>query len=118
MFNVKNVGTAASTPSHATIECRTKSTNAPCMPNQHYVNVPPEANVSFPRGTMMTAPNRWKYPVPVLAANAELKFALGVWPTSSEATGLVFRLCADVDNAVLESSENDNCAEVHYVKPK
>jgi hypothetical protein len=118
MFSVRNAGGAASTPSHATVECRTKSTGAPCMPNQHYVNLPPEAGVAFPPGTMMTAPNRWKYPVPGLAPNEEHKFALGVWPTASEAAGLVFRLCADVDSGVIESNESNNCAEVLYVKPK
>jgi CARDB len=118
IFVVKNAGNAVSKPSVATIECRTQSTNSPCMPNQHYVNLPAEAMPAFPPGTMMTAPYRWKYPVPALASGGELKFVLGIWPTAAEAVGLKLRVCADVDSAVIESNETNNCAEIVYVKPK
>jgi hypothetical protein len=117
MFRVRNGGSAKAGASIVQIECRTQSSNAPCLPNEHYVNVPSQI-APPPSGMHMTAPHVWRVPVPELAAGAEKKFALGVWSTSSEAAGLKFRVCADVLSSVLESHESNNCGEFVYVKPK
>jgi CARDB len=117
MFRVRNGGSANAGASIVQVECRTQSSNAPCLPNQHYVNVPSQIAPPLPAGTHMTAPHVWRVPVSELATGAEKKFALGVWPKSSEAAGLRFRICADIASTVFESNESNNCSELLFTKP-
>lgn len=116
MFAVRNVGGTQASASIVQIECRAQSTNAPCQPNQHYVNLPTQTAPPLPAGTHMTAPHVWRVPTPPLAPAAEMKFALGVWPSASEAAGLKFRICADIASTVAEASESNNCSEFVFVK--
>jgi hypothetical protein len=116
IFIVKNIGSAHAAASVLQIECRTQSTNQPCQPDLHYRNLPSQA-VPPPAGTYMTAPHIWRVPVPTLAPAAQMKFALGVWPTASEAAGLKLRACADIASTVAEARENNNCTEFVFLKP-
>jgi hypothetical protein len=116
MFIVRNVGSAQAATSIVQIECRTQSSNVPCQADRHYVNLPTQTAPPLPAGTHMTAPHLWRVPTPSLAPAAEMKFALGVWPTASEAAGLKFRICADIALTVLEASESNNCSEFVFVK--
>jgi hypothetical protein len=116
MFVVKNVGSGPAAASLLQIECRAQSTNAPCVPDSHYANLPSQTAPSPPAGMHMTAPHVWRVPVSALAPASEMKFALGVLPTAGGAAGLKFRVCADVGSTVAESSEANNCAEFVFKK--
>jgi hypothetical protein len=118
MFLVKNVGAANSGQSIVQVQCHTMPAAAagvPCMPNVHYVNV--IASLPSP-GTMMTAPNVWRIPVGVLSASGgEAKLHVSVIPKANQTNGLKFRVCADVTEAIVESSETNNCATFVFNLP-
>jgi hypothetical protein len=118
MFLVKNVGAANSGQSIVQVQCHTMPAAAagvPCMPNVHYINViasPPSP------GTMMTVPNVWRIPVSSLSASGgEAKLHVSVIPKANQTNGLKFRVCADVTEAIVESSETNNCATFVFNLP-
>jgi CARDB len=118
MLAVKNVGNAKAPASLMQVQCyvNDSATNIPCRPDTHYITLVSPA-VPMAPGIMMSSPNTWRIPVIALDPGAVAKHSLGIQPTPLMRAGLRLRLCADVDNTVLESNESNNCSTFVYQTP-